>query len=252
MSGKHHSTPRACLAAAFALGLSVQVQADDYRWELGLAFDRAMFDGDDVPDTDLLNVGGTFHLQPVRTDGLPLAEAAFLSRSSFLSAGAARFEAGDEKFDVFGANFGYYVPNTIFYGRIGVLKFDDDLGLGDDTNVNATFGIAPFDGLLVTTDFDEDGWNPNVSARYVGKFGNGHYYAAGISAVDPDDDDVNLGISFDYFLDSTFSIGTSIDEHRWTVRAEKFFTPSFAVGVRAYTGDDDEGDGFGATVRWRF
>lgn len=243
-------TLRVLVAGASAFPAAAH--ADDYRAELDLSFDRATFDGDAVPDADVFNLAGTWYLEPVPTDGLPLAEAAFLDRASFVNAGIARFDAGGDEFNAFGASFGYYVPDTIFFGRIGVVKFDDDLGLDDDTIVNGTFGIAPFDGLLVTTDFDEDGWDPNATAKYVGKLGNGHWYAASITAVHPDDDDTNIGIGFDYFLDATFSVGASVDEHRWTVRAEKFFAPDFAVGVRAYTGDDDEGDGFGATVRWRF
>jgi hypothetical protein len=236
----------AALAAAAA-------QADDYRFELGASFDRAMPDFDDefgdAPDVDSLGVSGTFYLQPVPTDNVPLAEAAFLNRSSFVNAAAQRFDAGDDNFDIFAANFGYYIPNTMFYGRIGVIKFDD-VDAGDDTLVTGTVGITPIRGLLVTTDFDEDGWNPNATARYVGQFGNQKFYAAGITVVDPDGDDLTFSADFDYFFDHTFSVGGSLGEDIASVRAEKFFTPSFAVGARAYTADDV--DGFGAFVKWRF
>ncbi len=169
-------------------------QADDYRFELGASFDRALFDGDiSDDDADIFSIGGTFYLKPVPTDGVPLAEAAFLHRSSFVAAQIARVDVGGENFDLLGANFGYYIPNTIFFGRIGVTKAD--IGEDDDTNVNGTFGVMPIDGLLVTTDFDEDGWDPNATARYVGKLGNDHYYAASISVVDPDEGDLDIGLS---------------------------------------------------------
>ena len=101
-------------------------QADDYRFELGASFDRAMFDGDiSDDDADIFSVGGTFYLKPVPTDGVPLAEAAFLHRSSFVAAQIARVDVGGENFDLLGACFGYYIPNTIFYGRIGVTKADN-------------------------------------------------------------------------------------------------------------------------------
>ncbi|HEU4688041.1 MAG TPA: putative porin [Vicinamibacterales bacterium] len=238
------------LLAAFA---SVAAHADDYRFELGAAFERANLDFDDefgdVPDVDSIAVSGHFYLNPVPTDGVPLAEAAFLNRSSFVNAAAQRFDDGDDTFDVFAANFGYYIPNTMFYGRLGVIKFDD-VDAGDDTLVTGTVGITPFKGLLVTTDFDEDGWNPNASARYVGQFGNQKFYAAGITVVDPDNDDLTFSADFDYYFDHTFSVGGSVGEDIVGIRAEKFFTPSFAVGARAYTADDV--DGFGAHVKWRF
>jgi len=225
-------------------------QADDYRFELGGAFDHIGFD--DSPDADIISVGGTFYLKPVPTDGLPLAEAWFLNRSSFVNASLSRLDFAGENADLLDANFGYYIPNTIFYARVGVAKTNEDLGLDDDTLVYGSFGITPIDGLRVTTDFTEDGWDANATARYVGKMGNDHYYAAMVSVRDPDDDDVNVGLDFDYFLDHTLSIGggVSTGSDNVRIRAEKFFMTNFAVGGRIYFGDD--GDGLGATVKWRF
>ena len=235
----------------FGLFACAAAHADDYRFELGANFDHVSFDND-APDVDILSVAGTFYLKPVPTDGVPLAEAAFLNRSSFVNAGVSRVDVDGDHADVFGANFGYYIPNTIFYGRIGVLKFDDAFGFDDDTTVNGTFGVAPFDGLLITTEFDEDGWNPNATARYVGKFDNGHFYAASINVVDPDDENVEVGANFDYFFDPTFSVGGGLSSDRLEVRAEKFFMPNFSVGGRVYTDDDSDGDGLAAFVKWRF
>jgi hypothetical protein len=243
------------LTAVFLAGIlaSAAAHADDYRFELGASFDRVGFD--DAPDADIFGVGGTFYLKPVPTDGLPLADAWFLNRSSFVNASLSRLDFAGENADLLDANFGYYIPNTIFYGRVGVAKTDEDLGLGDDgdeTLVYGTFGITPIDGLLVTTDFTEDGWDANATARYVGKMGNDHYYAAQVSVHDPDDDDVNVGLDFDYYLDHTLSIGggVGIGSDTVTIRAEKFFMQNFAVAGRVFFGDD--GDGLGATVKWRF
>src|SRR5688572_8448176 len=164
----------ACLAAAIALPLAVQ--ADDYRAEVRV-YGQHVDLPDDSADADLLGATGTWYLEPVRTDGLPLAEAAFLGRSSFVSAAAARSELGDEKIDILSASFGYYVPDTIFYGRLG-FTYLDDFSPGDRSIFSGTFGITPLDGLLLTTDFDENGWDPNVTAKYVGKMANSHFYAA--------------------------------------------------------------------------
>jgi hypothetical protein len=224
--------------------------ADDYRAEVRLSGQRVDLDNAS-DDIDVIGATGTYYLEPVRTDGLPLAEAAFLGRSSFVSAGAARSELGDEKIDILSASFGYYVPNTIFYGRLGI-AYLDDFSPGDRSIVNGTFGVTPFDGLLLTTDFDEDGWDPNIAAKYVGKLANSHYYAVTASAVDPDGGDTAVGVDFDYFLDLTFKVGGGFNsgDDRFTIRAEKFFTPSFAVGGSLFTGD--EVSGFGAQVAWRF
>ena len=235
------------LAAMFA---SAATQADDYQFELNVSGDHASFDADDPDDLDAIGVGGTYYFKPVPTDGLPLAEAAFLNKSSYVSGAAIRSELGDEKIDIFGASLGYYMPGTMLYGRLG-FTYADDYG-GDQTNINGSIGVTPLHGLLVTTDFDEDGWDPNATAKYVGKIADRHFYAASVSVTDPDDDDVDLGLAFDYYLDLTFSVGAGFNsgQDAFSLRAEKFFKPNFAVGGRAYFGDDS--DGFGATVSWRF
>jgi hypothetical protein len=240
-------TVPACLGA---MALPLAATADDYRAQVDLSFDRALFDGDDLPDADVLGIGGTYYFEPVKTDGLPLAEAAFLNRSSFVAAGIARSELGDEKIDIFGAGGGYYLPNTIFYGELNY-TYADDFG-GDQDRFSAALGVTPIDGLLVTTYFDEDGWDPNARAKYVGKLPNAHFYAASIDVVETDDDDFEFGLGFDYYFDPTFSAGIGLSEHFTILRAEKFFTPSFSLGAHIDIGDDEVGDGFGARVSWRF
>jgi hypothetical protein len=222
--------------------------AEDYRVEVKLAGEHVDL-SNDASDLDAVDVRGIFYLEPVRTDGLPLAEAAFLNRSSYASVNASRFDFEDD-FTVLNASLGYYVPDTIFFGRLGFTHVD--FGPGNDQNWNGTFGVTPFDGLLLSTDFDENGWDPNVTAKYVGKLANAHYYAVTASAVDPDGGDTAVGIDFDYFLDLTFKVGGGFNtgDDRFTARAEKFFTPSFSVGAAVYAGDDT--NGVFAQVAWRF
>ena len=237
-----------CVAATLA---GTSAYADEYRAEVGVSFDHTDFDESAFGEAQAFAATGTYYLAPVRTDGLPLGEAAFLNRSSFASVGAVRSELDDDKIDFYGASLGYYLPDTIFFGRLG-FTYADDRSPGDRSNFNGSFGVTPFDGLLVTTDFDENGWDPNVRAKYVGKMANSHYYAVSASAVDPDDGDTNVGLDFDYYLDNTFSVGAGFGSaaDTFSLRAQKFFTPSFAVEGRVSTGD--VGDGFGATVSWRF
>jgi hypothetical protein len=244
----HMPAIRFLTIAATALLVSAGALADDYRVEVRLAGEH-VDRGEGAGDVDAFQARGTFYLEPVRTDGLPLAEAAFLNRSSYATAAAARVDFGDD-LTVLDASLGYYLPDTIFFGRLGVSH--TDYGSGNDTRWNGTFGVTPFDGLLITTDFDEDGWDPNVAAKYVGRLANSHYYAVTARAVDPDGGDTAVGLDFDYFLDLTFKVGGgfSSGDDRFTARAEKFFTPSFSVGASVYSGDDDSG--FGAQVAWRF
>ena len=236
------------LAVTLACG-GMSALADDYRGEVTLSGDRTEPDGN-FPHIDQVAAVGTYYLAPVRTDGLPLAEAAFLNRSSFVRGAAVRSEIGSEKIDIFSASLGYYMPDTIFFGRLGV-SYADDFD-GDQTNINGSFGITPIDGLLLFTNFDEHGWDPNVTAKYVGKMANSHYYSIVASAVDPDEGDTDVSLEFDYYLDNTFSVGAGYGSagDTFSLRAQKFFTPSFAVGAHVNTGDD--GDGFGANVTWRF
>jgi len=236
------------LVAALALG-AMSALADDYRAEVTLQADRTEPDGNS-PHLDQFAAVGTYYLAPVRANGLPLAEAAFLNRSSFVTGAAVRSEIGSEKIDIFSASLGYYMPDTILFGRLGV-SYADDFD-GDQTKFNGSFGVTPLDGLLLFTNFDEDGWDPNVTAKYVGKMANAHYYSITASAVDPDEGDTNVSLDFDYYLDNTFSVGAGYGSAAddFSLRARKFFTPSFAVGAHVSTGDD--GDGFGANVTWRF
>ena len=243
-----HQISSAFIAASFAM--PAVALADDYRAEVRLIGNHNEFD-DDVGDVDVINAIGTYYLEPVPTDNLPLAEAAFLNRSSHVNVTASHFDQeGEGNAEIFGANIGYYLPDTIFFGRLGVTRVD--LGDGADIRWHGSFGVTPIDGLLLTTDFDEDGWDPNVRAKYVGKMGNGHFYAATVSAVDPDEGDVNVGIDFDYFLDLTLKVGAGYNDgpDRFAVRAEKFFTPRFAVAGAVYT--EDAGEGFSVQVGWRF
>jgi hypothetical protein len=240
------------LAPAFfataLLATAAATSADDYRAEVRIAAQHIDV-SDDAEDIDVFQARATYYLDPVSTDGLPLAEAAFLNRSSYASVTGTRIDLDDDITSL-SASLGYYLPDTIFFGRLGVTH--TDYGSFNDRDWNATFGVTPFDGLLLTTDFGENGWDPNVSAKYVGKLANSHYYALTASAVDPDGGDTSVGLDFDYFLDLTFKVGGgfSSGDDRFTVRAEKFFTPSFAVGASVYTGDDD--NGVAAQVAWRF
>ncbi|MEO8019644.1 MAG: hypothetical protein ABI769_17675 [Pseudomonadota bacterium] len=233
--------------------------ADDYRVEVKGTFDRDMPDGDGpLGDPDTTTLSGTWYFAPVATDGVPLAEASFLGRASSLSAIAARFEVFGTHLNAQAANVSYYIPGTMFYAGAGVSHQQDVTAVNSTTVLKeynstwfGTVGVAPLDGLLVTTNFQEGGYDPNVTARYVGKLPNAHFYAGSVGVVDPDQGDRSFRLDFDYYLDESASLGIGYadGDDRLELRAEKFFSRSWAAGVSAYTADSSKG--FGVHVTWR-
>jgi hypothetical protein len=206
-----------------------------------------------------MTLAGTWYFAPVSTDNVPLAEAAFLGRASSLSAIAAQVDLLGIRLNAGNASVGYYIPGTMFYAGVGVSRDEDLIFLSSTTALteyrttwSGTLGIAPLDGLLLTTDFQEHGYDPNITARYVGKLPNNHFYAGSVYVADHGGyDGTSYGLDFEYYLDDSTSLGLGFDDvgNRWELRGEKFFSKSWAAGVSAHTADFD--DGFGVHVTWR-
>lgn len=242
-------------ALLFALAPAAAL-ADDYRFEVTGTFDRDMRSEDDL---DVAALAGTWYFAPVSTDNVPLAEAAFLGRASSLSAIAAQVDLLGNHLNGGGASVGYYIPGTMFYAGVGVSRDEDLIFLSSTTALteyrttwSGTLGIAPLDGLLLTTDFQEHGYDPNITARYVGKLPNNHFYAGSVNLADHGGyDGTSFGLDFDYYFDDSTSVGLGFDDvlNRWELRGEKFFSKSWAAGVSAYA--NDLTDGFGIHVTWR-
>jgi len=230
-----------------AFGFPVGACAEDFRVEVKGSYDKIDFEGID-DDADVLSATGTFYFKPVPTDGMPVAEAAYITRASYASVTAQTLELGGEDVNAFAADVGYHIPNSIFFARLGII--DSDFSGDDETNVNGTFGVVPIPRLFFGTDFSDDGWDPNVRARYAGQFSNSRWYAASVMLADPDDGDTDLGFEFDYYLDK-FSLGGGLHSGSdlWVVRAEFTLPHGFALRGRIY--GDDGGDGLGLTLTWR-
>jgi hypothetical protein len=236
--------------------------ADDYRAEVQGTYSRLLGPGD-FPDLDAVWVQGRWFFAPVKTDGVPLAEAGFLGRASSVSAAAARFESsfGNQEFhlNAQAASLGYYIPGTMFYAGVSASRGQNVTAVSStvvqkeyDTRWSGVLGIAPLDGLLVTTEFQEHGYDPNITARYVGKLPNSHFYAGAVSVVDPDQGDTSFGLDFDYYFDETFSAGLGYEDASESVTGSvrKFFSTRFSLGG-SYTARDF-GDSFDIDVAWRF
>lgn len=242
------ATPAVCLAA-------------DYRAEVQGSYARLIGPGD-FPDLDASWIQGRYFFSPVRTDGLPLAEAAFLGRASSVSVAAGRSESsfgvGVFRLNSQAASVGYYIPGTVFFAGVSASRYEHITALNSttvltdyDTRWSGVLGITPVDGLLVTTVLRERGYDPNITARYVGKLPNSHYYVGTVSVVDPDRGDTAFGAEFDYYFDDTFSAGLAYQDgsESVTARLRKFITPRFAIGG-SYT--DDEANSFSVDIAWRF
>ncbi|HUQ08902.1 MAG TPA: putative porin [Steroidobacteraceae bacterium] len=248
------------LASAIALALaSTTALADDYRVEA-----RATYTRDELPnfnivgDPQMFSLGGAWYFAPVSTDGVPLAEAAYLGHASYVGAVAARFEVYGTDLYSQAASIGYYIPGTMFFAGVGASRDEQAIAVSSTTVLTdyrttwfGTVGITPLDGLMITTNLRERGYDPNITARHVGKLPNGHFYAGSVNLVDPDDGDTSFGVDFDYYFDDSTSLGVGYDDggERFELRAEKFFSGSWAAGVSAYAADG--ANGLGLHVTWR-
>ncbi len=244
-----NSTVRMLMAAVLAASAA---QADDFRVQAQLVYDKFEPDEESATDVDTISLSGTFFFEPVSTDGVPTGEAAYINRASFANVVASKIDAGDADTDVLQANVGYHVPNSIFFGRVGVVRTDIDFGGDsvDDSTLNGTFGIVPIPRLFFGTDFTEDGYDPNITARYAGKLSNDHWWAGSISAIDPDEGDSAVGVEFDYYFPS-FKLGGGFNSgaDRISARVERGLPHGFALQGSIHT--DDFGDGFALQLTWR-
>lgn len=244
-SGKSSAT----LLLVAGLAIAASAQAEDFSVQLQLSHDLSSYDTSGVPDVDATAFNATYYFDPVVTDGMPVPEAAFVTRKSYVNATMSHAEFGNADGDVLVANAGFHVPDSIFFGRIGLVREDVSNG-GNDTSWNGTVGIVPVARLFFGTDFHEDGYDPNITARYAGKLANGRWFSASVNAADPDAGDTVVGFQADYYLDGiAFGGGFSTGSDRWNVRIDKGLPNGFGFLVRYY--GEDGGNGVGAMLTWR-
>ena len=246
------------LAMAGGLAISSGAAADDYQWEAGAGFNRFSLDDQDL---DYWSLRGTYYFRPVKTDALPLQEAAYLGRASSISLAPSRLATGFGNFDQWRLSSDVYIPKYWLYLSAGFTHSDTVAptyngmtivaNRGYDTTWDATLGITPFDGLRISTSFYEHtDYQPNLDVKYVGKLGNDHFYGFGIDLIDPDHGDLTYGMSADYYVDRTLRVGLELGEHNWGVSADKFFAEKFSVGLRYAA--PEAGHTLGLKASWRF
>ena len=160
-------------------------------------------------------------------------------------------ELGDEDADAFAANVGYHFTDTalsMLFARVGVVQ--TDISGDDDTSWNGTLGIVPIPRLFFGTDFTEDDWDPNLTARYAGKLPT----IIGGRAASPSRIPmraIRTSASSSTTTSPSFKRGRRLQHRRRSldVRAEAGLPHGFALLGRVY--GDDGGEGFGLTLTWR-
>jgi hypothetical protein len=239
------------ILSAIALAATASAaSANSYRGELNVGGGSSEIEYEGFSEADKSNYGivsGTYYFSDVATRNHPLAEAAFLERSSGISftysRDRTRFEdvlvdtlpngdaeiIGEGRFTTTStfssADIEFYIPNSIFYigGGIGEGTFKtryrvtdgDELITGSYSEDTGTFwslraGITPVDGLLVWSEFYKDQEVDdewNINAKYVMDLSGN---ALNLEAsYDHFYGNDSLGLAADFYFDRTFSLGAT-------------------------------------------
>lgn len=229
------------VATACVFGSAAAVAAP-YQIEAGASYYH--LDRDSGGSDGAFGVRGEYHFAPVQTREHPLAEAAFLERSTNV------YAQGADDFDALSIGGEFYVPNSMFYVAADVSRYDYG---SSDTVVTGTFGVLPLDGLLITTSVTDDGYDANVSAKYVTAIGSVNYLNVEATYQDDDWDDY-LSIGADFYIDRTFSVGGSYEDSYgldvFSLRTRKFFTNEISGELALSDSDAGTGILIGAAIRF--
>lgn len=244
------STNRLVLSALILAAIASTASANSYRGEINVGGGSSEIEYEGFSEADKSNYGvisGTYYFNDVATRNHPLAEAAFLERSSGISftysRDRTRFDdalvdilpngdveyVGDGRFTTTAsfssADVEFYIPNSIFYigGGIGEGRFNtryrvdtgDELISGSYSEDTGTFwslraGITPVDGLLVWSEFYKDQELDdewNINAKYVMDWSGN---ALNLEAgYEHFYGNDSLALAADFYFDRTFSLGAT-------------------------------------------
>ncbi len=220
---------------------------------------------------------GKYYFAPVNTANHPLAEAAFIEKSSnvYVQLGTAELKGSGQKLDLYERTIGidFYIPDTIFYLGAGATEVKSvaspSLGTssGWDSRWFVKAGVAPITGLLVWSEFTEDidisdEWN--INGKYVlplsGEQSLNLEASYEKSKLGFTDDTISMAA--DYYIDRNLSVGagfvnTSYDssvnnktETDYFVRARNFFTDKASVEISYVDGKVENSFLIGGTLRF--
>lgn len=244
------------LGAAAVFGLSAPALAQDFQAEGGISY--VGISPDVGPSDSAIGVDFTLHFDPVRTQGHPLAEAAFLNRASNVFGAYATFDKADLDSILLGGEF--YIQDFYLRGEFNRLS-----GGGASSNdYGLTVGFLPRDGLLLTLGYDKadlaDVDTITLGAKSVTKMvGDTALNLEGsLAFVDDGASTKVLALSGDYYFNPMFSAGarfayTDNDFDSFTavgVGARYFFTPTFSLEAEYITEDSVDTFGFRGALRF--
>lgn len=230
------------LVAACGLVASGMAGAESYQADVQVVAQRTDYDGIDSEQKEYAVIGQYF-FNAVRTDNLPLAEAAYLGKSSNVFAGVDHIpkQNGHGDAQVYTAGAEFFIPENFLYVEAGGLHVD---GSGETyNNWFTTVGVTPLDGLLVTTTYNHDeGYDANIHAKYVTAIGD--QFVNLEAGITDGDKDTEYEIGGDFYFDRTFSVGVEYSDtddfgESYTLRTTKFFAENIS-GTLAYTDSDED------------
>lgn len=221
--------------AALAMMYAGIGQAQDYQLEAGLNY--LGIDPDGGSSDSALGADLTWHFAPVKTEGRPLAEAAFLGRSSNLQLGYTSVDKADT--DVINVGGELYFEN--FYFAAGYQRVDYDFDESNDFDV--ALGFLPMDGLLLKVGYAKQDLSDidtvSLGAKYVAALTGGTAFGVegGLDIVDDPADSKIISARGDYYFTPAISAGVLVayddndidNETSAGVAARWFFTPAFSV-----------------------
>lgn len=253
------------LATAIA-ALSISA-AQAYQVELN---GGATYDSIDIPGGSSevfgLGAGGTYYFNSVSGKSGPLAEAAFIQRASNVNASYSYAQNNDLDANRNNFNVGgeFYVPNSNFYAAASIGRTNDKVKGFKQVGVNdysVQVGILPITNLLLTVGVagldtkNNDDTDPTISAKYLTKIGNNDVNLEGNARFGDNND--FYGISGDYYLDRTLSVGASFDlstfdnaddDYAFGVNARKFIEENISVQGGVTVGKYANRDAYGLLV----
>jgi hypothetical protein len=254
------------------------VLASSYQGEISASYGDSDLDVNGLSiDGKFIGLQGKYYFSPVNTANHPLAEAAFIEKSSnvYVQLDNSELKYAGEKADSYSRSIGidFYIPNSIFYLGAGVTetKFKGPAGSGVSSDWESNWfvkaGVAPITGLLIWSEFVEDvdvsdQWN--INGKYVLPLSGeqalnleASYEKVKIGVVD-----YSISMAADYYIDRNLSVGagfvnTSYDsgangsaDTDYFVRARNFFTDKASVELSYIDGDYERSFMIGGTLRF--
>ncbi len=252
--------------------------AHAYQAEINAGYENTDIDESENVDTFFINA--KYYLNAVNIANKPLAEAAFLSKASNIGLGYAKSSTDDDfidlDLDTVGVSGEFYIPNSQFYVSAALNQVD----FGDEDNTGYAFevGYLPMTGLLLAVGAAKENIDPvqmanygfttnfanaisagedtavSLRAKYVTQIGN---YFTNFEGLSYFGDETSYRLGADLYLDPTLSLGVSFADSTaddsdtiFAIRAQKFFTPAFAMGVNYSTTDGADSYGINGTYRF--